>query len=261
MHGGDVDWAEGARVGLAERAAGVAALAGALGLHGAQIVVEAVAGDAVHQVQAVERVLGVGDPAAGIGAHAIVLDVVAGQRGAAEHDGDFEALPGHFLEVLAHDDGAFDQQAGHADGVRAVLARGLDHVGELHLDAEVDHSVTVIGQDDVDEVLADVVHVAAHGGEHDGAFLLALDPLHERFEIGDGGLHGLRGLQHEGELHLAGAEQLADDLHAVEQHVVDDVERGVDFERLVELVGRGPCGRRRRCGPSGGPRPFRRGFS
>jgi hypothetical protein len=29
-------------------------------------------------------------------------------------------------------------------------------------------------------------------------------------------------LQHERQLHLARAEQLADDLHPVEQHVVDD---------------------------------------
>ena len=37
------------------------------------------------------------------------------------------------------------------------------------LDAEVDDLVAVVGQDDVDQVLADVVHVALHGGQHDAA--------------------------------------------------------------------------------------------
>ena len=37
------------------------------------------------------------------------------------------------------------------------------------LDAEVDHGVAVVGQDDVDEVLADVVDVALDRGQHDRA--------------------------------------------------------------------------------------------
>jgi hypothetical protein len=41
-----------------------------------------------------------------------------------------------------------------------VLLGGGDDVGDRLLDAEVDHGVAVVGEDDVDEVLADVVHVA-----------------------------------------------------------------------------------------------------
>ena len=111
------------------------------------------------------------------------------------------------------------------------------HVRQRHLDAEVDHAIAVVGQDDVDQVLADVVHVALHRGEHDGAFFLALDPLHQRLEIGDGGFHRLGALQHERQLHLAGAEQVADHLHAVQQHVVDDVQRRQGLQRLVQIVG------------------------
>ena len=47
----------------------------------------------------------------------------------------------------------------------------------------------------------------------------------------------LGGLEDEGELHLAGAEELADDLHAVEEMVVDDLERLVFLPRLVEVFG------------------------
>ncbi len=62
--------------------------------------------------------------------------------------------------------------------------------------------------------------------EHDAALAAGVGLLHVGFEVGDRRLHGLGRLQHERQLHLAGTEQLADDLHASEQGVVDDVERG-----------------------------------
>ena len=121
--------------------------------------------------------------------------------------------------------------------MRAVVLHGLQHVRQWDLDAEVDHAVAVIGQDDINQVLADVVHVAFDRGEDDGAFLLALDPLHHRFQVGNGGFHRLGALQHERQLHLAGAEQVADNFHAVQQHVVDDVERRQGEQRLIEVRG------------------------
>ena len=139
--------------------------------------------------------------------------------------GYFSAIPREFIscEVLLHDDRRLHEQPGHADDVGAVLLGGLEDRGDRLLDAEVDDRVAVVGQDDVDEVLADVVDVALDGGQDDLALaLLALDLLHVRLEVGDGGLHDLGALQHERQLHLAGAEELADDLHPAEQHVVDD---------------------------------------
>ena len=41
---------------------------------------------------------------------------------------------------------------------RCVL-RGGDHVGQRDLDAEINHPITIIGQDDVDEVFPDVMHI------------------------------------------------------------------------------------------------------
>src|SRR5207237_7769284 len=48
--------------------------------------------------------------------------------------------------------------------------------------------------------------------------------------------HHFRRLQDEVKLHLAAAEKIADRLHAVEQNVVDDVERGIIFERETKVV-------------------------
>ena len=59
--------------------------------------------------------------------------------------------------------------------------------------------------------------------------------LHVRFEVGDGGFHHLGRLQHERQLHLAGAEQLADRLHPGEQVLVDDLQRRLLGHRLVEI--------------------------
>ena len=117
-----------------------------------------------------------------------------------------------------------------------VFWRLCDDVVDGLLDAEVEDGVAVVGEDDVDEVFADVVDVALDGGEDDLALGLALDLLHELFEVGDGGLHGLGGLEDEGELHLAGAEEFADDFHAVEEDVVDDFEGRVFLAGFVEVV-------------------------
>ena len=46
---------------------------------------------------------------------------------------------------------------------------GVDDVVDRLLDAEVVDRVAVVGEDDVDEVLADVVDVALDGGQHDRA--------------------------------------------------------------------------------------------
>jgi hypothetical protein len=221
-----------------------------------------VAAQLVHQGEALERVLGVEHAgaraglllarglalgagvgggglvavlvAAAVGVLQVVVDVAAVERGAAADDRHGDAELAHGLEVLLHDDGALDEQAAHADRVGLVLAGGGEDRVERLLDAEVDDRVAVVAEDDVDEVLADVVDVALDGGEHHAALARAGGARQVGLEVADGRLHGLGGLEHERELHLAGAEQLADDAHAVEQDVVDDVEGGVGLQGLVE---------------------------
>ena len=105
------------------------------------------------------------------------------------------------------------------------------------LDAEIDYAITVVRQNNVDQVLADVVHVALDGRQDHRAFGGGAAFLfHERLEKTHRGLHRFGGLQHKRKLHLAAAKQIADDFHAFEQNVVDDVERGVFFERGLQLI-------------------------
>lgn len=208
----------------------------ALGAPLGEMLVETVADDLVHEREPVEGVARVRDAAAGVGFRAVLLDVASRQRGAPEHHRRRDAETAHLLEVLAHHHRRLDEQARHADRVRAVLVRRLEDRADRLLDAEVDDPVPVVREDDVDEVLADVVHVAAHRGEHDRALRVPFDALHVRLEVAYRRLHRLGGLQHEGKLHLAGAEEVSDRLHAVQKDVVDDVERLVRPHRQGEVV-------------------------
>ena len=181
---------------------------------------------AVHGAQPLEGVASVEEPPV-VDLAQVALDVGAGQRGPAEQDGDVgQRAVVQLDEVLAHDERRLHQQPAHADGVGLVLLGGRDHLVDADLDAEVDDLVAVVGQDDVDQVLADVVHVALDGGEHHGALAALVRLLHVRLQEGDRGLHRLGRLQHEGQLHLARGEAFAHDLHALEQDVVHDGEGG-----------------------------------
>src|SRR5699024_12729064 len=89
----------------------------------------------------------------------VAFDDGAGERGAAPEHGYVRGDPLRVEggEVVLHDAGRLDQQSRHADLVGLVVAGRGNDVRDRLLDADVDHVVAVVGQDDVHEVLADVV--------------------------------------------------------------------------------------------------------
>ena len=107
-----------------------------------------------------------------------------------------------FDEVVAHDDRALHKEATHAQSIGAHFLDLLDHLGDTDLDADVVHFVSVVRADDVDEVLADVVHVAFDSRENKLALRGALTRFgHVWFQICDGSLHCFGALQNERQLH------------------------------------------------------------
>ena len=78
-----------------------------------------------------------------------------------------------------------------------MFDRGVENVFDRLFDSQIVNLVTVVGQNDIDKVLSNVVNVALDGGQDDLALFRAFDLVHERFEIGDRGFHHLGGLQHE----------------------------------------------------------------
>ncbi len=106
-----------------------------------------------------------------------------------------------------------------------------------NLDAEVDHAIAVVGENDLDQILADVVDVALHRSQHDLAARRGVGLLHELFQMIDGSLHGFGRLQNFGHDQLIQVEQAADFGHACHQWSVDDVERVRAFLPLQLQVG------------------------
>ncbi len=118
-------------------------------------------------------------------------------------------------------------QTRQADHVRIVFVRGFEDLGPRHHYAEVDHFISVALQDHADDVLADVVHVTLDRG-HDYLALRAGARFLFRLDEGDEMRHGL--FHHAGRFdhlrqeHLAAAEKVADDVHAVHQRAFDHLD-------------------------------------
>ncbi len=176
------------------------------------------------------------DPHHGAVVLLVDLDRGVGARGGrtADEERDLEAQALHLRGEVDHLVQRRRDQAGQADDVGAVLLRRVeDLLGRDH-HAEVDHLVVVALQDDADDVLADVVDVALDRRHDDRAVgvllgrergVLGLLLLDEGDQVGHGLLHDAGALDHLRQEHLAGAEQVADDVHAVHQRTLDDLDR------------------------------------
>src|SRR5215470_14626860 len=102
-----------------------------------------------------------------VGAHHI--GVLLGDRGAADHDDDLVPQAGLLQRVdvrLEHRHGG-GEEGGEPDDVGLVLLDGVDELLRRDLDAEVDDLESGALEHDVDQVLADVVHVALDRAHHD----------------------------------------------------------------------------------------------
>jgi len=82
----------------------------------------------------------------------------------------------------------------------------------------------VVAQNNVDQVLANIVNVTAHRSKQYAALAAVIGLFNVRFEMGNGSLHDLGRLQDEWQLHFTFAEKLTDNLHSLEQVLIDDVE-------------------------------------
>ncbi|OQM77698.1 hypothetical protein B0E55_06393 [Rhodococcus sp. 66b] len=193
--------------------------------------------DLVHQVQTLESVAGIADVAL-VHLLQIVLDVRTRQRGTTQQNRELfrDTARVEFLEVVLHDHCRLHEQSGHADDIGLVLDRSIENGRDGLLDAEVHDVVTVVTQDDVDKVLADIVDVALDRRNDEATLAVLVARFHVRLEERNCCLHDLGGLQNERQLHLSGTEQLADGLHARKQCLVDDFDRGLDRHRFGEIV-------------------------
>src|SRR6185437_2308378 len=107
----------------------------------------------------------------------------------------------------------------------------LENLLARHHHSQIDDLVVVALQDDADDILTDIVDIALHGCDHDssvaarGAVLALLD---ERDQMGYRPLHHACAFHDLRQEHLARAEQIADDVHAIHQRAFDDLQRTLE---------------------------------
>ena len=181
-------------------------------------------GDEVGFVFVAEQAGGDGDGAAGVedvdDGFAVVRGDFYGGVGAAggcaaDEQRKLEALALHLAGDVDHFVERRSDEAAEADDVGALGFGAFENFLAGDHDAEVDHVVVVAGENDADDIFADVVDVAFNSGEDD--FALGFDGvargdefglfcLHERSEVRDCFFHYAGGLHDLGEKHFAGAE-------------------------------------------------------
>ena len=148
-------------------------------------------------------------------------------RGAADQQGNGHAAALHLARHVYHLVQGRRDQAGEAHHVRADFLGGVENaLGRRHHAEVVDLEVVAL-QHHADDVLADVVDVALHRGEHDlagAARFAVLLRFDERHEMRHRPLHHPGALHHLRQEHLADAEQVADGVHAVHQRPLDHVD-------------------------------------
>ncbi len=123
------------------------------------------------------------------------------------------------------------QKCGQADRIGIFLDGGVDDCLGGDLLAQVNDLKAIIAQDRLDEILANIMHVAVNGSEDDLSFGCPFSPLKIFFQPCDSFLHHLGRLKHEGQDQLACAKFIANLFHRGEQGVIQNVDG-----RVVESV-------------------------
>ena len=168
--------------------------------------------------------------------------VHAAGGGAADEQGHIKALALHLARHETHFIQGRRDEARKADHIDLFALRRLQNLGGGNHHAKVDDLVIVAGEHHAHDVLADVMHIALHGGHENlacgGAPRAAssLLRLHIGHEHGHRLLHHTGGFHHLRQKHLAGPKEIADHIHARHQRAFDDVERAHGGEpRLLHI--------------------------
>ncbi len=162
---------------------------------------------------------------------------------------NIKALPFHLGRDKDHFVEAWRYQPGKPDHIGFQFACLVEDDLRRHHHAEVDHVIIVALKHNADDVLADVVDVTLHR-RHDDAPCggcvfqprFKLFGFHKRHQIRDRLLHDPRRLHHLRQKHLACAEKIANDVHAVHERAFDHMQRpycreASFFRILVDVIG------------------------
>ena len=120
--------------------------------------------------------------------------------GAADQERNRQAPPLHLTSDKDHFVEGGRDQARQPNGVSLVFDGRVNNPIRRAHDAQIDNLVIVALQDNANNILTDIVHVALDGGHDDAACgLISLATtfgLHERHQVGDSLFHHPRRLDH-----------------------------------------------------------------
>ena len=121
-------------------------------------------------------------------------------------------------------------QAAETNDVGTHLDRFVEDLVTRHHHSHVGDFEAIAGQHDADDVLADVVDISLHGGEHDLACAALcgvgeLFLLHVWLQVGDTLLHDAGAFHHLRQEHFPGAKQVAHDAHTIHERAFDHRKR------------------------------------
>ena len=162
-------------------------------------------------------------------------------RRATHHDRDRKSRlthrPGHVRHLLERR----RDQAGETDKVRTLLDSPAHDLVGRHHHAQVDHLIIITSENNRDNVLANVVHVALHRSEE---YLARLGRtcrlflrLNGRAQDGNRLLHRAGRLHHLRQEHLSSPEQLTHPVHTGHQRPVDNRYRPrINRKRLLKIL-------------------------
>ncbi len=184
--------------------------------------------------------------------------VRGGGGGATNEQRGLEPAPLHLFGDMHHLVERWSDQPREADDIRADLDGLVQNfvAGDHH--AEVGDLEAVARKHDADDVFADVVHIALHGGDEEPAGRASAFGKAQGFIVTERGVFGLDcrdvasevfrlflfhvggeprdrlfhhacRLDHLWQEHLARAEEVADDAHAIHQRAFDDLEWSAIF--------------------------------
>ena len=171
-----------------------------------------------------------------INAAQVTLRVVTRERRTAKKYRDVDAALVEFAQILFHHSHAAHKQSAHAQRVGLGSLHCFQHRRQRLLDANIVNFKSIVGENDVNQVLANVMNIAGNRRQHNPCFGTTggASFLHMRLQQGNCLLHHRGTLQNERQLHLAGTEEITNYFHADEQMVVDDFQRSIHRQCAIK---------------------------
>ena len=150
--------------GAIEETRQIVPAAGRLGFH-----------QGIHEAKIGECITAV-DHLAPVSLTAVTVDEPGGEGCTAQDHRHVDADLIEGFQVVLHEGGGFHQQPAHGDAVGPMLLLGLDDGIDALLDAKIDHLIAVVGEDDIHQILADVVHISLDSGDEKPSFTARSPP-------------------------------------------------------------------------------------